>query len=117
MKSRAPATFLIAAFASAVVWALSPWLSGHREPWDADGVFYAAALAVAGSVAGLLSPRPLWAHYLGAFVGQLGYELLALPVGPLFLLGALFLLGYSVVFAVAAAVVGKLRTHLERRPA
>jgi hypothetical protein len=97
--------------ASALVWALSPFLVGHREPWDADGYFYVLSLAVSGSFAGLLVPRPLWAHYAGALVGQLGYELLFLRVGPLFVLGAAFLLGYSLIFAAAAALAGHLRTR------
>ena len=103
MKPRAWMTILVSALAGARVWALSAWLTGHAEPWDADGPFYVAALAIAGSVAGLLAPRPLWAHYLGALIGQLGYEVLLLGVGPLFLLGAAFLLGYSLIFLIAAA--------------
>ncbi len=113
MKARAWSTILVSAVASAMVWALSPWLAGHREPWDADGLFYIVALVVAGSLAGLLAPKPLWAHYIGAIVGQLGYELVFLPIGPLFLLGAAFLLGYCIIFVVAAAIAAHLRTRLE----
>ena len=104
MKTRAWLTLSVSAVAGALVWVLSPWLVGHREPWDADGHFYPLALVVAGSIAGLLAPRPLWAHYVGALVGQLGYELLFLHIGPLFVLGAAFLLGYSLIFLVAAAL-------------
>ena len=102
-------TFLGAAVAGALVWALSPSLTGQREPWDADGVFYIASLAVAGSIAGGLLPKPLWAHYLGAVVGQLMYEVLFLKLGPLFMVGMGFLLGYSVIFAAAAAVAARVR--------
>lgn len=102
---------LVSALASALVWALSPALTGHREPWDAEGLFYVTALVAAGSVAALFSPRPLWAHYLGTFLGQLVYELLFLHVGPLFLLGAVFLLGYSIIFVAAAALTGYFRTR------
>jgi hypothetical protein len=98
----------VSAVASALVWALAPLLVGHHEPWDSDGYFYVLSLAVSGSLAGLLAPRPLWAHYAGAFVGQLGYELLFLRVGPLFFLGAAFLLGYSLIFVAAAALAGHL---------
>ncbi len=101
----------VSTVASALVWALSPFLVGHREPWDADGYFYVLGLAVSGSLAGLLAPRPLWAHYAGALVGQLGYELLFLRVGPLFVLGAAFLLGYSLIFVAAAALAGRLRAR------
>ena len=117
MKTRAWLTVLVSAAASASVWALSPLLVGHREPWDADGYFYVVALVVAGSVAGLLAPRPLWAHYLGALAGQLGYEALFLPIGPLFVLGAAFLLGYSLIFLAAAALAAYARARLTSRSA
>ena len=117
MKARAWSTVLVSAGASALVWALAPSLTGHREPWDAEGLFYVVALLVTGSLAGLLAPKPLWAHYLGALVGQLGYQVAFLHIGPLMVLGVAFLLGYSVVFVVAAAVAGYLRTHLKNRSA
>ncbi|MEW6681316.1 MAG: hypothetical protein AB1451_00125 [Nitrospirota bacterium] len=116
MKSRVWLTLLVSAVAGALVWALSPWLVGHPEPWDADGPFYLLALVTAGSFAGLLAPRPLWAHYIGAFAGQLIYELLFLSMGPLFVLGAAFLLAYSLVFSAAAALAAYLRVHIESAP-
>jgi len=116
LKARAWTTVLVSAAAGALVWALSPWLTGYVEPWDADGLFYAGALIVAGSVAGAITPRPLWALYLGALIGQLGYELIFLRLGPLFFLGAAFLLGYSVIFLAAAALAGSIRRRLVSRP-
>ena len=116
LKARAWATVLVSAAAGALVWALSPWLTGHVEPWDADGLFYAGALIVAGSVAGAITPRPLWALYLGALSGQLVYELIFLRLGPLFFLGAAFLVGYSVIFLAAAALAGSIRRRLVSRP-
>lgn len=104
--------FLVAVGASALIWALSPWLTGHAEPWDSDGVYYFAALAVAGLISGALMPRPLWAHYPGAVLGQLTYEAVFLDIGPLFLLGAAFLLGYSLLFLSAAAVAAYVRLRL-----
>lgn len=116
MKPRVWVTVLVSAVAGALVWALSPWLTGYQEPWDADGFFYFGALVVAGSAAGAITPRPLWALYLGALIGQLAYELIFLRLGPLFLLGAAFLLGYSAVFLVAAALAGSFRRRLASRP-
>jgi hypothetical protein len=112
MTSRAGRTMIVAAIAVGLVWASSPWLVGQREPWDADVRFYPFALFVVGSLAGLLSPRPLWAHYVGSVVGAVAYEVLRLSVGPLFVLGMAFQLGYSLVFLVAAAVAGQLRARL-----
>ena len=109
MKNRAVLTFSVAAVTSALVWVTSPWLTGQREPWDADFPFYLVALLVAGAVSGALAPKPLWAHYLGSFIGQLGYEIIFLNIGPLFVLGAMFLLGYCVVFLAAAIMTGFIR--------
>ena len=113
MKTRAWLTLLVSVVASALVWALSPWLAGHKEPWDADGFYYVLALVVAGLAAGLLAPRPLWAHYAGAVIGQLAYEAIFLRVGPLFVLGAAFLLAYSLIFLAAAAAAAYLRRRFE----
>jgi hypothetical protein len=62
-----------------------------------------------GLTSAALMPRPLWVLYPGAVLGQLAYEAIFLDIGPLFLLGAVFLLGYSLVFlynAALAAYVG-----------
>ena len=112
---RAVLAFLVALATSAVVWALSPVLTGHAEPWDAEGFFYFGSLTVAGLIAGGLVPQPLWAHYLGAVFGQLAYELIFLKLGPLFLIGAVFLLGYSLLFLVAAAIAAHVRLHYTAR--
>ncbi len=115
MKNRAALAFMVAAVTSALVWAASPWLTGQREPWDAEFPFYIVALLVAGAVAGALAPKPLWAHYLGSFIGQLGYETVFLKLGPLFVLGAVFLLGYGLVFVAAASFMGYIRLRFKLR--
>ena len=109
MKNRAVLTFMVAAVTSGLVWVASPWLTGQREPWDADFPFYFVALLVAGAFSGALAPKPLWAHYLGSFIGQLGYEVIFLKIGPLFVLGAMFLLGYCLEFLAAAGLMGYIR--------
>jgi len=116
MNWRASATFFVAAVLSALIWALSPALSQHAEQWDANGPYYVFALVVAGAISGGSSPKPLWAHYLGAVSGQATFEAVFLSVGPLFMLGLLFLLGYSVVFLVAAAAAGFVRTRYSSGP-
>ena len=105
--------FATAAFTCALVWAASPWFTGRREPWDADSPFYFVGLMIAGAVTGALTPKPVGALYLGAIAGQLSYQVLFLKVGPLFPLGALFLVGYCLVFLAAAALVGYICIRLK----
>ena len=114
MNTRTWLTVVVSAGAAAAVWALSPLLDGHREPWDTDGPSYVIALAVAGALTGVLVPRPLWARYLGAVVGQGGYALLFLP-GQLTIFGAAFFLGYSLIFLAAAALASLFRTRFGSR--
>ena len=108
-------TLLLSALASAAIWALTPMLTNHREPWDSEGGFYLTALGIAGAVAGAIAPRPLWAHYAGAFAGQLGYELIFFRVGPLVLIGAVFLLVYCAIFTLAAALAAFVRGQVAKR--
>lgn len=113
MKSRSTVlAFTTAALTCAMVWAASPWFTGRREPWDADSSFYLSSLLIAGAVTGALTPRPIWALYLGAIAGQLSYQLLFLKVGPLLPLGVLFLVGYSLIFLLTAALVGYIRIRI-----
>ena len=69
----------------------------------------AAGLVVAGAVSGAVVPKHLWAHYVGAVLGQAAYELAFLKLGPLFILGLVFLAVYNIIFVVAAAIVASLR--------
>ena len=116
MNRRTALAFAVAFSTSAAIWALSPALTGQSEPWDVDGPFYFGALVAAGAISGGLAPRPLWPLYLGAVVGQLTYELIFLKLGPLLPVGAVFLLGYSLIFLVAAAVAAQVRLHYAIRP-
>jgi hypothetical protein len=115
VTARTALTLAISAAAGALIWILSPWITGQSEPWDAEGPFYLVALVVGGALAGALAPRPRWAHHVGAFAGQLLYELVALHVGPLLVLGVVFLLAYSLVFATAAAMTSFVRLSLAAR--
>jgi hypothetical protein len=107
--NRAVSAFFVAAGLAAAVWALSVPITGRSEPWDANGLYYVIALVVAGALSGALVPRHLGAHYVGAVAGQAIYELLVLDFGALFVLGLVFLMGYSIIFAVAAAIVAFAR--------
>lgn len=101
--------FLVASATAFAVWALSPWLTGHQEPWDAPGFYYFLALLAAGNVSGVITGKPLWAHYMGSIFGQLVYGLLFLPLGPLAAVGLLFLVLWSLLFLAGAYVGARLR--------
>jgi hypothetical protein len=89
---------LVAAISAAVVWAGSSYFTGHSEPWDGQGGYYAGGLLVAGVVAGIIAPYTLWAHYCGAIIGQLLYVIVFQTTGPLIVIGVLFLAFYALIF-------------------
>jgi hypothetical protein len=109
VKNRALLALFVAAALSAVVWALSIPLTGKAEPWDAESPYYFGALALAGIISGLVVPKHVWAHYVGAVVGQVAYGLAFLKLGPLFVVGLLFLAVYSLIFFGAAAIASSFR--------
>jgi hypothetical protein len=109
VKRRVVLALVVASGLSAAIWALSIPITGKSEPWDAESPYYFVALAVAGVVSGAVVPKPLWAHYLGAVLGQAAYELAFLKLGPLFVVGLVFLAAYSLIFLAAAAIVASLR--------
>lgn len=106
-------TFLVSFFAGALIWALSPWMSGKKEPWDAENLYYEVALVVAGFLCGVIRPQRWWIHYFGIFFGQLAFMLLFLPTGPLMVLGIGFLAIYSIIALIPAAGGAGVRGHLK----
>ncbi len=114
MKKQTWLTIATATAAGASIWALSLLLTDHREAWDAGGGYYPVGLVAAGLLAGVLAPKPLWAHYVGAVLGQLAYMLIFLPTGPLIAIGIIILLVASTLFLLAAAIGGYLRTRFVR---
>lgn len=107
--------FLVASATAFAVWALSPGLTGFEEPWDAPGVYYYVALLVAGAVSGLVTAKPLWALYVGSIFGQLLFGLMFLPIGPLAVIGLLFLFIWSLLFLVGAYFGSRMRTRVMSR--
>ena len=104
--------FFFAFAAGAAIWALSPVIAGTLEPWDsADPLYYHVNLVVAGLVLGFARPRGIWMVYPGVLLGQLIYILLFLPLGPLVVLGAAFLMVFTLL-APAGAAVAVVTRHL-----
>jgi len=44
---------IVSAVLAATVWTLPIPITGRKEPWDADSLYYFAGLAVAGAVSGV----------------------------------------------------------------
>ena len=103
---------VVAAGLSAIIWALSIPITGKSEPWDAElPLYYVVALGIVGAISSVLVPKHPWAHYIGVVVGQAAYELAFLKLGPLFVVGLLFLAIYSLISFAAAAIVIYLRKN------
>jgi hypothetical protein len=95
------------------IWVLSASITGHQEPWDSPGMYYAGALLSAGAIGGFLVPGH-WAEVaVGVFAGQavvLLARVLAEPAsGGLWPLGILFLGIYSLLALVGAGLGSGLR--------
>ena len=103
-------TFWVASASAFAVWALSPWFTGFKEPWDAPGVYHGAALLLAGTLSRLINVKPLWTHDVGSIFGQLLYGVVFLPFGPLAVVGLLFLAVWSLLFLVRAYLACLVRT-------
>jgi hypothetical protein len=101
------------------IWVLSASITGHREPWDSQSMYYATALLGAGLIGGFLNPGH-WAEVaVGVFTGQavvLLAGVLAEPAsGGLWPLGILFLGIYSLLAVVGAGLGSGLRRIVDRR--
>lgn len=57
----------------------------------------------------------IWAHYVGSIFGQLLFALLFLPIGPLAVIGLLFLMMWSLLFLVGAYLGSRMRTRVMSR--
>jgi hypothetical protein len=103
--------FAFNAIAGIGIWLTSLGITGHREPWDAEGFFYAGAMFFAGLISGALAPRGLWLSWAGMYVGQfLGMLFVNPHLGPLTPLGLfLFLPVYCLTTLAGAALAAVVR--------
>ena len=106
------AAFLIGLATGAAIWWLSPLITGRREPWDAEGAYYAGSLLGAGLLGGVLLPEHWRWLVAGIFVGQvlvlLGGVVGDPSSGGLWPLGVVFLALYSMLAVLGAALGSSL---------
>jgi hypothetical protein len=116
VKKIAMINFLLSTMAGVLIWALSPIVAGTKEPWDSNGLYYPLALLMAGLILGATRPRLFWIHYPGILFGQCIWGYFFLPSGPLWVFGMGFLVVYSALCFLGAAVGAGMR-RLARRSA
>jgi hypothetical protein len=97
------------------IWAASPALTGHAEPWDAQHPYYSLASLIGGGFLGFLS-RAVVRCYVGAWLGQV----IALAVLPgldrgWILLGVMTTAVGSLLILLGAAGGYALRRGVSRR--
>jgi len=115
MKKEVPLNLFFSALAGAAIWALSPSLAGNKEPWDSDTLYYFTSLFIAGVLLGISRPWYILTHTVGIFLGQLLYALAFLSVGPLIVVGVVFLAGYSLLCSAGAAFGSVVRHKFEQK--
>lgn len=103
------------AFLGALIWALSPTITGYTEPWDAKSAYYFVALFIAGALAAIPNKQPLWAIYVGILLGQFLFTLFFLSFGPLLPVGIVFLAAYSLLSLLAAATIRLIFSYSRNR--
>jgi hypothetical protein len=118
-KAHRRSAFLLGTALGVAIWLLSPFVTGHREPWDAEGGYYFSALLLAGVLGGLVLPEYWGSLAIGIFAGQaavlVGGVVVEPASGGLWPLGLVFLAFYSVVGLVGAAIGTGLRRLRSRR--
>jgi hypothetical protein len=114
---RALVAFAVALLLGMAIWWTSPWITGHSEPWDADGRYYAWALFTAGFVATVFLPKAFWLVPIGVCIGQLlyGWYFVEPQGDALRLVGMVLMVVYSVA-ALAGAVGCVILIWLIRLP-
>ena len=119
MKNHWGFSLLVGIAIGAAIWLLSPMISGRREPWDSEGVYYPGALLIAGLLGGLLLAEHSRWLAAGIFVGQvlvlLGGVLNDPSSGGLWPLGVVFLALYSLLALLGAALGSGLRRSRTRQ--
>ena len=111
--------FAAGAGCGALIWALSPALTGNVEAWDAT-LYYCAGLYISGFVAACFAPSRFWIAPIGVYCGQVAYVACgqitgSLPAGPLWILGACMGLGYCALALAGAVVPGGIAQLARRR--
>ncbi len=92
------------------LWLVPALLLGEVEPWDSDGPGYPLALLGSGVLLGFFGPGQIRSAVVGVFAGQLlvllGRVFASPGTSALWVVGVVFLAGYTVVVTGLGAIVG-----------
>ena len=109
------AAIILAAIGGALVWGLSPRLTGELEPWDSTSGYYGLGIAVASALGGLLAGRRLWLPIIGTYLGQVIYCLLFYhPGGPVIMPIAISAGVFGIIPSVIGSGIGAIPNELYR---
>lgn len=100
-----------------LIWAFSSLITGHAEPWDAEGtraLYYPITLFMAGVICSVFSASDFIYISIGVFLGQILYLLLFMPSGPLFLFGVIICALYTILTFLGAFLVYKISCLLSK---
>ncbi len=85
-----------------LIWYLSPFLTGKKEPWDAQSPYYSLSLFMGGFIFGVIRPKKVWLFPIGILIGQILFGIIM--VGFYFFAGLIFLVLFSSLSFLGAYV-------------
>ena|GEM_PF-3540765 len=116
-KARFHAAIAAAFVLGALIWALSPLVTGQKEPWDSTGSYYFMSLMVAGFIPAVIYPKYFWLCTVVVLIGQESY---ILATNGLEGIMAVFFIGFysmgcfigAVFGAVVSTIVCEILSHI-----
>ena len=97
---------MLATAFGAGVWAMSPFLTGHKEPWDASLPTYLLSMLIGSFILAAICPRLFWVPVVGIYIGQVAYCLVFLyPHGAMIILVFLSVAFFGVPPALVGAII------------
>lgn len=104
--------FFLALFSGVLIWALSASITGQQEPWDSGSPYYFVSLFVSGAIFGAIKPVRFHRWVVAIFIGQL-IALIFVGMGPLIIIGVVFLAVLSLIPLAGAAITASIFTGLK----
>lgn len=92
-----------------LIWFLSPYITGKKEPWDSNSLYYISGLFISGLIPAYFCKEKFWLYFIGVYLGQLSYNVILVfndnSIASLFPLGIISLLIFS-LFSLLGSFIG-----------